>query len=340
MNGNRLEVMKHLEPFVCEVMPSLLMTEDTYWQPSDFLPDMGAPDAFDRLRDLQAGASGLSDDVLVVLIGDMITEEALPSYSMWIAQAEGFDRSGEPRNGWGDWLRKWTAEENRHGDILNKYLYLTGRVNMREVEVTVQNLLSDGGDVKVATDPYKTFTYTSFQEIATQISHKNVAKHALKAGDELLARMCTFIAGDENRHARAYKLFFEKILEVDTDEAIIAFYDMMRSKITMPAMYMRERGKKIGETFKKFAEVAERQNIYTPSDYADILERLVVHWDIGRLQGLSDKAEAAQQYLCGLPDRYRKVAERFANRVTKGVPHEFSWLDTSPPSPEEAMGSF
>lgn len=26
---------------------------------------------------------------------------------------------------------EWIAEENRHGDVLNQYLYLTGRVNMR-----------------------------------------------------------------------------------------------------------------------------------------------------------------------------------------------------------------
>jgi acyl-[acyl-carrier-protein] desaturase len=40
------------------------------------------------------------------------------------------------RNGWAQWVRQWTSEENRHGDLLNKYLYLSGRVNMREVEMT------------------------------------------------------------------------------------------------------------------------------------------------------------------------------------------------------------
>jgi acyl-[acyl-carrier-protein] desaturase len=34
--------------------------------------------------------------------------------------------------------RQWTGEENRHGDLLNKYLYLSG-VNMREVEMTTQH---------------------------------------------------------------------------------------------------------------------------------------------------------------------------------------------------------
>ena len=29
------------------------------------------------------------------------------------------------------WTRQWTAEENRHGDLMNKYCYLSGRVNMK-----------------------------------------------------------------------------------------------------------------------------------------------------------------------------------------------------------------
>jgi acyl-[acyl-carrier-protein] desaturase len=42
---------------------------------------------------------------------------------------------------------KWLDNDrrkNRHGDLLNKYLYLSGRVNMREVEMTTQHLISDG----------------------------------------------------------------------------------------------------------------------------------------------------------------------------------------------------
>jgi hypothetical protein len=27
--------------------------------------------------------------------------------------------------------RQWTGEENRHGDLLNKYLYLSGREHAR-----------------------------------------------------------------------------------------------------------------------------------------------------------------------------------------------------------------
>ena len=339
MSGLRLEVMNHLEGYASKAVPTLTMESEDYWQPADFLPDMSQPDWAEQVQALQDRSAGLSDDLIVVLIGDMITEEALPNYSGWLHQLDGMGKNGEPPNAWGDWSRKWSAEENRHGDLLNKFLYLTGRVNMRAVEITIQNLLRDGAELGFGADAYKTFAYTSFQEIATRVSHRNVALQANKAGDKMLANMCGQIAADEQRHATAYKGFFQQFLNVDTDNAIIAFYEMMQHKVTMPAMNMREGGLNRGETFDKFAYVAENIGVYTPSDYTDILQHLIEFWDISNLSGLGDKAEAAQQYLCKLPDRYRRVADRFANRKEEKE-YTFSWLemvDAAPrPIPESA----
>jgi acyl-[acyl-carrier-protein] desaturase len=334
--------MNHLESFAAKVIPQFTLKEEEYWQPADYLPEMSQPDALEQVRDLQEGAEGLSDDLLVVLIGDMITEEALPSYAMWIQQIDGMDNNGSAKNAWGEWLRSWVAEENRHGDLLNRYLYLTGRVNMRAIEETIHNLIKDSADIGTGTDAYKTFIYTSFQEIATRVSHNNVGKLATKMGDKVLGRICGKIAGDEQRHAMAYKTFFHKILEVDPNNGLIAFYEMMRRKITMPAMYMREQGKDKGETFSKFSEVAERLKVYTPVDYTEIMEHLNKYWDISNLKGLNDKAEAAQQYLCSLPERYRKIADRFADKVsqnpTKTENHTFSWLEMVEAEPKPLAG--
>ena len=108
-------------------------------------------------------------------------------------------------------------------------------VNMRMIEVSTQYLIADGFDIGTGTDPYRNFIYTSFQELATNVSHRRVASQAKKDGDTLLSKMCGVIAGDEARHAKAYKYFIEKIFEVDPNEAMIAFEDMMRKKIVMPA---------------------------------------------------------------------------------------------------------
>jgi len=49
-----------------------------------------------------------------------------------------------------------------------RYLWLTGKVNMRAVEVTIQNLIGSGMDPKTENNPYLGFIYTSFQERATK----------------------------------------------------------------------------------------------------------------------------------------------------------------------------
>ena len=52
-----------------------------------------------------------------------------------VLNAENF--TGTDPSPWSRWLRGWTSEENRHGDLLNAYLRLTGRVDMRSIELTV-----------------------------------------------------------------------------------------------------------------------------------------------------------------------------------------------------------
>jgi hypothetical protein len=60
--------------------------------------------------------------------GDMITEEALPTYMAMLNTLDGVrDETGASPTPWGQWTRMWVAEENRHGDLMNKYMYLTGR---------------------------------------------------------------------------------------------------------------------------------------------------------------------------------------------------------------------
>ncbi len=324
-SGTRLEVMRHLEPVIAEQLPVLLRNPEHNWQPMDFSPDLSTEEGFEEVRGLQAEARAISDDAMTVLVGDMITEEALPSYASWISTIEGAGVQGEPETAWGAWNRGWCGEENRHGDILNRYLYLSGRVNMKEVELTVQHLIRDGGDTQTENDPYKSFIYTSFQEIATRISHLNVGKIALQAGATRLFNISRKVGGDESRHAQAYKLFISKILDVDTSEAVIAFQEMMKKKIIMPAMYMRERGKQVGETFKKFEVIANRTGVYTPWHYVEIIENLVEEWDIQHRTGLTPTAEKAQEYLCTLADRYKKLIERM-KRPAEEEAIQFSWI--------------
>ncbi len=318
----RREAMTHIEKYMLEKMGEFLKPIDTNWQPSDLLPDSTRESFFTEIKDLQESSAGLSYDLIAVLIGDTITEEALPTYESWLTMVEGVSRDEE--GGWMKWTRQWTAEENRHGDLLNKYLYLSGRVNMRMMEVSTQYLIADGFDIGTGADPYRNFIYTSFQEMATNISHRRVATQAKQYGDALLSKMCGVIAADEARHAKAYKYFISKVFEIDPNEAMIAFEDMMRKKIVMPAHFLREVGLRVGQTFGHFTDAAQRLGIYTALDYVDIMKELIEEWHIESTVDLNEAGEKARDYITNLPTRLLRVAERMKNPMLE---YKFSWIN-------------
>ena len=163
------------------------------------------------------------------------------------------DETGTEATGWARWLRGWTSEENRHGDLLNAYLRLTGRVNMRSVEVTIHHLLTTGFNPRAYPDPYGGLVYTAFQERATKISHANVARRSMALGDTNLNRICLKIAGDESRHESFYTKMMSCVMDEDPSGGILVFNRLMRQIIDMPGRLMFDG--KDPDLFEHFAVV-------------------------------------------------------------------------------------
>jgi acyl-[acyl-carrier-protein] desaturase len=319
--SSRIEVMHYLAQKIESIIDEFLKKIDTAWQPADFLPVSTHENFYKEIKELREECKELPYDYLAVLVGDTITEEALPTYESWLMDVDGIKQT-EPQ-GWSKWVRMWTAEENRHGDLLNKFLYLSGRVNMRQIEISTQHLIADGMDIQTARDPYKSFVYTSFQELATNISHRRTATLAKKHGSNQLSQICGVIAADEARHARAYKSFVTKIFEIDASEMMLAFENMMRKRIVMPAHFLRQAGETIGKTYAHFSDAAQRLGVYTSLDYAHILESLIKEWDIANICSLTAAAEKARDYLMSLPERFKIIAER---GLKAPVEYQFSWV--------------
>lgn len=322
MKTSRIEVMQFLGQRIDNEIDEFLKDIDTNWQPSDFLPASNHPDFVKDIKEIQEQCKELPYDYMAVLVGDIITEEALPTYESWLIDIEGISKA-EPQ-GWSKWIRKWTAEENRHGDLLNKYIYLSGRVNMQQMEITTQHLIADGMEIGTARDPYRNFVYTSFQELATNISHRRTATIAKQHDNVQLSKICGVIAADEMRHAKAYKSFVAKIFELDPSEMMLAFEDMMRKKIVMPAHFMRQQGEKIGQTWTHFSDAAQRLGVYTSLDYASILDSLIKEWNIGNIGKLTDVAEKGRDYLMTLPERFKKISERVS--IKAPLEYKFNWI--------------
>ncbi|MBA0840877.1 hypothetical protein Goarm_003419 [Gossypium armourianum] len=325
MPPQKIEIFKSLEDWAENNILTYLKPVEKCWQPQDFLPDPASDGFHEQVKELRERAKEIPDDYFVVLVGDMITEEALPTYQTMLNTLDGVrDETGASLTPWAIWTRAWTAEENRHGDLLNKYLYLSGRVDMRQIEKTIQYLIGSGMDPRTENNPYLGFIYTSFQERATFISHGNTARLAKEHGDIKLAQICGNIASDEKRHETAYTKIVEKLFEIDPDGTVLAFSDMMRKKISMPAHLMYDG--QDDNLFDNFSAVAQRLGVYTARDYADILEFLVNKWKVAELTGLSADGRKAQDYVCGLPPRIRRLEERAQGRAKEAPRVPFSWI--------------
>ncbi|KAK4403804.1 Stearoyl-[acyl-carrier-protein] 9-desaturase, chloroplastic [Sesamum angolense] len=292
MPPEKQEIFNSLHDWAEKNILVLLKHVEKCWQPTDFLPDPASP--------------GFHDQTMINTL-DAVRDETGASLTPWAI-----------------WTRAWTAEENRHGDLLNKYLYLSGRVDMKQIEKTIQYLIGSGMDPRTENNPYLGFIYTSFQERATFISHGNTARLAKEHGDYKLAQICGTIAADEKRHETAYTKIVEKLFEIDPDGTVLSLADMMRKKISMPAHLMYDG--KDDNLFEHFSAVAQRLGVYTAKDYADILEFLVARWEVEKLTGLSSEGRKAQDYVCGLPPRIRRLEERAQARAKKRPAVPFSWI--------------
>uniref|UniRef100_H8ZQ70 Acyl-[acyl-carrier-protein] desaturase n=1 Tax=Ophrys sphegodes TaxID=145953 RepID=H8ZQ70_OPHSP len=327
MPPHKMEIFKSLENWAEKNLLTLLKPVENSWQPQDFLPDPSSCEFYEQTKELRKRAMEIPDDYYVCLVGNMITEEALPTYQTFLNTLDGVsDETGASLSPWAIWTRGWTAEENRHGDLLKQYLYLSGRVDMRQIEKTIQYLIGCGMHVKTENSPFMGFIYTSFQERATFISHSNTARHARRHGDLKLAQICGTIAADEKRHEAAYTNVVDKLFELDPDAAVIAFADMMRKKIVMPAHLMFDG--RDPALFNHFSAVAQRLGVYSATDYADVLEFLVGRWKVEGLAGLSEDGNKARDFVCCLAPRYRKLEERARGRreTREKRTVRFSWV--------------
>ncbi len=219
--------------------------------------------------------------------------------------------------------RGWTAEENRHGDLLNAYLRLTGRVDMRAIERTIHHLIRNGFNWGRRDQDFAGLIYAAFQERATRISHGKVAKLAAAQGDENLAGICRTIAGDETRHETFYTRVVGELIQRDPAEGVLAYKTMLRGLVSMPGARMFDG--RDPDLYDHFAAVTQRIGVYTLQDYSDIIGHLNKVWGIAN-RSLSDKAAKAQEYICRQPERYALLLGQIADRLDKQPQVQFSWI--------------
>ena len=104
------------------------------------------------------------------------------------------------------------------------------------------------------------------------MSHGNTARHALEYGDDILGKLCGAIAADESRHEIAYTRIVDELFRLDPNGAMLAFADMMRKQIVMPAHLMDD---------LQHGDLNPGRNLF--ADFSSVAERLKGEGGAGRL---------------------------------------------------------
>ena len=291
---SKIEMLNLLESRVKEWMEQHL-NKRKLWFSSDFLPsdEKSGNDVEINTKKLRDRVKGIADSVRVAVAVNLLTEEGLPHFHKLIAKYLGDDSF------WTKWNNMWTAEEDRHGNILRDYSRDSHLFNFKEIEMMQFHYLESGFNPDWDKDPYKVFVYTTLQERATQISHKNTGRHV---GDDepLLDNILSNIASDEAKHYSFYRNVFKSVLDIDPNLALQSAADIMPG-IDMPGTSM--------PNFREMADVVRRVGIYGPWDYKRIVEEVIKFWNIEMITGLNELAAKAQDKILSIPKRLEKVAE-------------------------------
>jgi acyl-[acyl-carrier-protein] desaturase len=80
MSSEKVEIFKSMEDWARSNILTLLKPVEKSWQPQDFLPNPTSGGFIEEVNELRERTKDIPDDYFVVLVGDMITEEALPTY--------------------------------------------------------------------------------------------------------------------------------------------------------------------------------------------------------------------------------------------------------------------
>jgi acyl-[acyl-carrier-protein] desaturase len=306
----KAEVLQCLESKVEEWISSHI-SKRKLWFSSDFIPteEKMNDEQISIKTKLRERAKGIKDQVRVALAINLLTEEGLPHFHTLLTKYLG-DNSF-----WAKWTNMWTAEEDRHGNVIRDYVRDSHIFNFREIELMQFHYVESGFNPDWDMDPYKVFVYTTLQERATQISHKNTGK---AAGEEepLINGILSSIAADEAKHFAFYRNVFKEILKLDPNGALISASAIMPA-IDMPGNSM--------PNFRELADVVRRTGIYTPWDYKEIVEELIKFWEIESFTELNELAAKAQDKILSIPLRLKKIAQ-YIEQKTKSKTFSFDFI--------------
>jgi acyl-[acyl-carrier-protein] desaturase len=290
-------LLHELEPVVAGEINRHL-TQARHWYPHEYVPWSEGRTFAGVLEGQawQASEQRFSEAARAALIVNLLTEDNLPSYHFEIASK--FGREGA----WGDWVHRWTAEEDRHAQVIRDYLTVTRSVDPNELEdLRMQHMQS--GFTAQHPGMLGGLAYVSFQELATRVSHRNTGK---ATGDPVAEQMFARIALDENLHMVFYRNMMAATFEVEPDATMNAVRDVVLD-FKMP-------GHDIPGFQRKAVQIAV-EGIYDLRQHKDeVLMPVLRHWKVFERTNLSPEGEKARDQVGEFLDDLEAQASRFEEK--------------------------
>jgi len=266
------------------------------WHPHTMVPWSRGRD-FEPDYEWSPEEANIPAEARSALFVNLLTEDNLPYYFRDIERMFGADGP------WGEWTRRWTAEEARHAAVIRDYLTVTRAIDPVELEEG-RMVQMCGGKVPQPPSSIDGLVYVTLQELATRISHRNTG--ALlddKAGYDIMRR----VAIDENHHFLFYRDAAQAAMAIDPSQVVEA---MERQVIgfAMP-------GEGI-PSFSTHARTIAAAGIYNLAvHYDQILEPIVVkYWDLPGIEGLTGEAEQSRERVMAYIEKSARVAARLKER--------------------------
>lgn len=291
--NEHFELVEAVEPTVVRLMAEH-RERRKHWYFHDLIPwEEGRSFVKEPWEESQAS---LNERARTSLVLNLLTEDNLPYYHATL------EKYLPESSVWREWNGMWTAEEGQHAIAIRSYL-LTSR-NCDPVELEDDRMATMAAGYAPSWDhPAELFAYTSAQELATRVSHRNTGKIT---EDETAFELMRNIAADENHHFMFYKGVMQAMLEA---HPAVALEGILRTftNFQMP-------GVGIPGFLRRSIEIAKAGVYNLRIHHDNIVTPLLRQWGIAELTGLDAGASELQEKLLALPGEILRKAERFEAR--------------------------
>jgi acyl-[acyl-carrier protein] desaturase len=296
-----LQLLHELEPVVEKNLNRhLSMRKD--WNPHDYIPWSDGKNYYAMGgQDWDPDQSRLSEVAQVSMLQNLLTEDNLPSYHREIAMNFSMDGA------WGQWVNRWTAEENRHGIALRDYLVVTRAIDPVELEQLRVEQVTRGfspgqgpqGEM-FAESLFDSVIYVTFQELATRVSHRNTGKACKETvADQLLQR----VSADENLHMIFYRDVSDAGFDIAPNQAMTSLHRVLRN-FKMPGYTVPE--------FRRKAVIIAVGGVYDPRIHLDdVVKPVLKKWRIFEREDFTGEAAAMRDDIGKLIEELEETCEKF-----------------------------